>query len=749
MIFTERTITVQKGTSSIDEPIILYRGDKEAEIRFALNEKTPFKFGSGTDSNMIEKSDAAYGQLVIKTPNGLPSIFSDVTPTKKGEIVFKITAEMIDEITEVGKYTFQIRLLDEHMNGRVTLPEVKDGMEIREPIAIEDTADTNEVGIAAADYATTTAGATEDAFDSQGNYNKTAWATGDRITAAKLNKIEAGIDGVNKKVASGGTGGTADLSGYVTKGVGNASQIQFADGQTFQAKLDNGTLKGDKGDAGEQGQQGEKGDPGEQGPKGDKGDQGDPGIAGANGQDGEDGATFTPSVDAQGNLSWTNDKGLENPPTVNIKGEKGDSGTGSSGANIDDTTASATSTYSSNKIETIIGQKANKSDLEVQKQRIDSFTTLASGSTTGDAELIDARIGANGKTYNNLGTAIREQFNAILKDTSISNTITLDDNFSGGKAVFISCPVVKGQTIGIEVSCDSSVLSAACPISVGVATTTDEIKNRLYTINPNKVYKMKFDDDIKEVRLWIPTKTGNGDVTTTLSIKSIYGSLHDLNNSLSTLKYQGLTFSILGDSYCTYAGWIPQGNRAWYAPEGNYDTQNNVASVTDTWWYQLSKETGMSLLINDSFSGSTVSTTGYNGEDATEKAFITRMVNTLGANRVLEPKPDVIFIFGGSNDDWAGAPMGELKYSDWTTDDLKSFLPAFCYMLDYIKKYNPQARIINIINTDLKTEVENGMVSACTYYNVEYIKPASINKTGGHPNISGMTRIKDTILSIL
>ena len=556
----------------------------------------------------------------------------------------------------------------------------------------------------------------------------------------------------NKKIASGGTGGEVDLSGYVTRENGNASQITFADGQTFQAKLDAGTLKGekgDKGDAGERGQQGEKGDPGEQGPKGDKGDQGDPGIAGANGQDGEDGATFTPSVDAQGNLSWTNNKGLENPPTVNIKGEKGDSGTGSSGANIDDATASATSTYSSNKIETIIGQKANKSDLEVQKQRIDSFTTLASGSTTGDAELIDARIGANGKTYNNLGTAIREQFNAILKDTSISNTITLDDSFSGGKAVFISCPVIKGQNIQIEVSCDSSVLSAACPISVGIATTTNEVKNRLYTINPNKVYKMKFDDDIREVRLWIPTKTGNGDVTATLSIKSIYGSLHDLNNGLSTLKYRGSTFSILGDSYCTYAGWIPQGNRAWYAPEGNYDTQNNVASVTDTWWYQLSKETGMSLLINDSFSGSTVSTTGYNGEDATAKAFITRMVNTLGANRVLQPKPDVIFIFGGSNDDWAGAPMGELKYSGWTTDDLKSFLPAFCYMLDYIKKYNPQARIINIINTDLKAEVENGMVSACTHYNVEYVKPSSINKTGGHPNISGMTRIKDTILSIL
>lgn len=33
-----------------------------------------------------------------------------------------------------------------------------------------------------------------------------------------------------------------------------------------------------------------------------------------------DGATFTPSVDADGNLSWTNDRGRDNPATVNIKG---------------------------------------------------------------------------------------------------------------------------------------------------------------------------------------------------------------------------------------------------------------------------------------------------------------------------------------------------------------------------------------------------------------------------------------------
>ena len=48
-------------------------------------------------------------------------------------------------------------------------------------------------------------------------------------------------------------GSSIDLSGYVTKETGNANQISFSDGQTLQAKLNAGILKGEKGDPGEQG----------------------------------------------------------------------------------------------------------------------------------------------------------------------------------------------------------------------------------------------------------------------------------------------------------------------------------------------------------------------------------------------------------------------------------------------------------------------------------------------------------------
>lgn len=48
----------------------------------------------------------------------------------------------------------------------------------------------------------------------------------------------------------------------------------------------------------------------------------------------KDGSTFIPSVDTAGNLSWTNDGGLENPETVNIMGPPGEALTNTDIENI-------------------------------------------------------------------------------------------------------------------------------------------------------------------------------------------------------------------------------------------------------------------------------------------------------------------------------------------------------------------------------------------------------------------------------
>lgn len=55
----------------------------------------------------------------------------------------------------------------------------------------------------------------------------------------------------------------------------SADAVSFADGQTFQQKLDAGLLKGQKGDTGAIGPKGDTGPQGETGPKGEKGDTGE------------------------------------------------------------------------------------------------------------------------------------------------------------------------------------------------------------------------------------------------------------------------------------------------------------------------------------------------------------------------------------------------------------------------------------------------------------------------------------------
>lgn len=195
MIYRDSTVAMSKGTSTIDSPIILYRGDREVEINFTIQD-SPFRYRTGSATNLIEKTEADYGQLIIKTPNNRKPIFSKITATDEGKIILKITADMIDEIEEVGKYDFQIRLFDSEQVSKVTIPPVEGGIEIREPIAIEDEApisDTNEVNVAKVNYAVITTSEVLEPFDSQGNYIKTVWVTGDTITKEKLNKLEEGV----------------------------------------------------------------------------------------------------------------------------------------------------------------------------------------------------------------------------------------------------------------------------------------------------------------------------------------------------------------------------------------------------------------------------------------------------------------------------------------------------------------------------------------------------------------------------
>ena len=57
-----------------------------------------------------------------------------------------------------------------------------------------------------------------------------------------------------------------------------------------------------------------------------QGERGERGLQGLQGEKGDTGAYFTPAVSAEGLLTWTNNGGLTNPASANIKGPKGDKG---------------------------------------------------------------------------------------------------------------------------------------------------------------------------------------------------------------------------------------------------------------------------------------------------------------------------------------------------------------------------------------------------------------------------------------
>lgn len=208
------------------------------------------------------------------------------------------------------------------------------------------------------------------------------------------------------------------------------------------------------------------------------------------------------------------------------------------------------------------------------------------------------------------------------------------------------------------------------------------------------------------------------------------------------------TFDILGDSYSSFEGWIPKENYAWYTNYTDKARNNNVTSYNQMWWSILSQNTGMVLRKNESCSGATICTTGYDGKNSAKTSFLLRMRN-LGENDTDEEKANILFIFGGLNDSWANSPLGEVKFENWETEDFSYVLPATSYMLMYLKAYNPNSRIIFLKASNLNKNVSQGISVICDYYGIEEIQLNQIESESGHPNQKGMQAIAKQVQEYL
>ncbi len=203
---------------------------------------------------------------------------------------------------------------------------------------------------------------------------------------------------------------------------------------------------------------------------------------------------------------------------------------------------------------------------------------------------------------------------------------------------------------------------------------------------------------------------------------------------------------ILGDSYSTFKGYIPDGYDTYYEPDA--PEYSDVRKVEQTWWYNLTKENG-TLLMNNSWSGTTICNTGYNNSDNSKVSFIARIENLLKEGYFEKNKVDTFFLFGGTNDSWSNAPIGEKMHSDWTPADLYKVLPAFSYLINLLTTNFPHTKIYCIINTNLKAEIVEFYKLTCEKNGVHIIELHDIDKVSEHPTIKGMMQIKEQILDYI
>ena len=210
---------------------------------------------------------------------------------------------------------------------------------------------------------------------------------------------------------------------------------------------------------------------------------------------------------------------------------------------------------------------------------------------------------------------------------------------------------------------------------------------------------------------------------------------HSSSGMSDTLK----KVSILGDSYSTFSGYIPEDFISWYMPVPKEGRPTDVTEVEQTWWDIFIKKHGYQLEKNNSYSGSTICNTGYNKQDYSDRSFITR-TDQLG-------NPDLILVYGGTNDSWANSPLGEFVYQDWSQEQLKTFRPATAYLANELKQKYPQAQIVFLINGPdiLKSEIISSMKEICDHYGLQYVMINDIDKMSGHPDQKGMQQIVEQL----
>lgn len=145
--------------------------------------------------------------------------------------------------------------------------------------------------------------------------------------------------------------------------------------------------------------------------------------------------------------------------------------------------------------------------------------------------------------------------------------------------------------------------------------------------------------------------------------------------------YKDKYFSILGDSISTFEGYTEPKDAVYYDKAKKIET--GVLTLADTWWGNVIERLGGKLLVNNSWSGSTVC--NHPSFEVPSYACSTERTSSLDKDGIA---PAVILVFMGTND-WG---MG-FRVTDSQGKSTTVFSVAYREMLTRLKENYPNAEI--------------------------------------------------------
>ena len=145
--------------------------------------------------------------------------------------------------------------------------------------------------------------------------------------------------------------------------------------------------------------------------------------------------------------------------------------------------------------------------------------------------------------------------------------------------------------------------------------------------------------------------------------------------------YKDKYFSILGDSISTFEGYTEPKDAVYYDKAKKMET--GVLTLADTWWGMVIEGLGGKLLVNNSWSGSTVC--NHPSFEVPSYACSAERTSSLDNDGIA---PSVILVFMGTND-WG---MG-FRVTDSQGKSTTVFSVAYREMLTRLKENYPDAEI--------------------------------------------------------